>query len=124
MRRARRRGIVAAGALLGFFGGLAACETTVQRQRAATCRRAVPAIAEAGTAPQVLRVGSGPVPDSVRVDYAIGHRPHWALCRFGSGTDLVGLSTDRTNLTGASLYLLKRFYLDTPDATAADPGGR
>jgi hypothetical protein len=25
-------------------------------------------------------------------------------------------------MNGAALYLLKQFYLDTPDAAAADPG--
>ncbi len=123
MRRATRRWIVAGGALLGFFGGLAACENTVQRQRAATCRRALPAVAEAGRELRLLRVGTGAVPDSVRVDYADGRRPHWILCRFGPGTDLVGLTTEKETLTGAALYMLKRFYLDTPDAAVGDPGG-
>ena len=124
MSRTARRWVVAGGALLGFFGGLAACENTVQRQRAATCRRAIPALAEAETPLRLLRVGTGPLPDTVRVDYLAGRRQHWALCRFGMGTELVGVTTDRTNLSAASLYLLKRFYLDTPDAAEADPGER
>ena len=124
MSRVARRWIVAGGALVGFFGGLAACENTVQRQRAALCRRAVPAIGETEPDLRLLRVGTGPASDTVRVDYLAGRRQHWALCRFGIGTELVGVTTDRANLTGASLYMLKRFYLDTPDAAEADPGAR
>jgi len=119
--RKARRWVVAGGALVGFFGGLAACENTVQRQRAAICRRALPAIAETETPLRLLRAGTGSSADTIRVDYLAGRRQHWALCRFGMGTELVGVSTDRTNLTGASLYMLKRFYLDTPDAAEADP---
>ncbi|MFD0934142.1 hypothetical protein ACFQ12_02955, partial [Methylobacterium trifolii] len=84
----------------------------------------VPALVQGESGAQVLRVGPGSAPDSVRVDYAVGQRRHWLLCRFNPGADLTGVTTDRSTLTGASLYLLKRYYLDTPDAERADPVGR
>lgn len=109
------------GIVLGFLAGLAACESAVQQQRLATCRRAVPALVPAESGLKILRAGTGAVPDSVRVEYSTGSRQHWALCRFNAGAVLEGIATDRSALSGASLYLLKRYYLDTPDAAAAEP---
>lgn len=121
MRR-RCAGGLAVGVLAGFLGGLAACESAVQRQRLATCRRAVPALATPGAT--ILRAGTGSAPDSVRVDYAEGPRRHWALCRFNAGAVLIGISTDRAALSDAALHLLKRYYLDTPDAAEPGPAAR
>ena len=117
----RVRACLLAGALLGFLTGLAACESAVERQRVTLCRRAVPALAPTETDLAVLRAGAGPAPDTVRVDYRVGSRPRWALCRFNAGAELVGITTDQGHLNGAALYLLKRYYLDTPDAEANDP---
>ncbi|WP_375465609.1 hypothetical protein [uncultured Methylobacterium sp.] len=111
-------------ATLVVLAGLGACESAVQQQRLAICRRAVPALASPDGPVRVLRAGAGAPPDSVRVDYASGTRQHWALCRFNAGAILTGISTDRTTLSDASLYLLKRYYLDTPDAARADPAER
>ena len=118
MRRVPR-GLVALGLAAA---GLGACESAVQRQRLATCRRAVPAVAPEDGPVTIVRAGTGAPPDSIRVDYAAGPHRHWALCRFNAGAILTGLSTDRTTLPDASLYLLKRYYLDTPEAESADPG--
>ncbi|MGU3538864.1 hypothetical protein [Methylobacterium sp. A54F] len=122
MSRARLRGLLLLGAAGGFGLGLAACESAVQRQRLDLCRRAIPALVPRETGVTLLRVGPGSPPDSVRVDYRVGVRQHWALCQFNAGAELVGVTTDRTALNGAALYLLKRYYLDTPDAAADDPG--
>ena len=111
-----RRRLLAAGVLLGFLGGLVACESAVQRQRLDTCRRAVPALVPDETAVRILRAGTGAAPDSIRVDYVLGNQPHFALCRFNAGAVLEGVATDRKTLSEASLYLLKRYYLDSPDA--------
>lgn len=123
MRRAHRLLLAGAG-LASFLGGLATCETTLQRQRLATCRRAVPALVRDAADLKILRVGTASTRDSVRVDYALGPRQHWAICRFDPGTELIGLATERSTLTGASLHMLKRYYLDTPDAERADPAPR
>ncbi|KAB1073656.1 hypothetical protein [Methylobacterium planeticum] len=109
------------GAVGGFLTGLAACENAVERQRVTLCRRAVPALSPTETDLAVLRAATGPAPDTVRVDYRTGTRPRWVLCRFNAGAELVGITTDQGHLNGAALYLLKRYYLDTPDAEASDP---
>ena len=109
-----RRRFIAAGLVLGFLGGLAACESAVQQQRLATCRRAVPALVPDEKGATILRAGTGAGRDSMRVDYTTGNRPHFALCRFNAGAVLEGIVTDRTALSEASLFLLKRYYLDTP----------
>lgn len=124
MSRGTARAFLLLGVLGGMAGGLFACENALGRQRATICRRAVPALVQGDSELKVLRSGSGPAPDSARVDYLVGTRPHFALCRFSGGTDLVGLSTDRETLNGASLYFLKRYYLDTPDAETSDPAAR
>jgi hypothetical protein len=80
----------------------------------------LPAIApQAGI--RLLRAAPGPAADTVRVDYAEGNRQHWLTCRFDAGATLIALATEGANLSGPSLYLLKRFYLETPDAAADDP---
>lgn len=112
------RALVLVGVLGGLAGGLFACENALSRQRAAICRRAVPALVSGEAELKVLRAGNGPAPDSARVDYVVGTRPHSALCRFNGGTELVGLSTDGSALNGASLYFLKRYYLDTSDSAS------
>lgn len=110
--------------------GVSACDPGLDAHRAETCRRAVPALAPTDAKPELIRVGTGAVADSIRVDYRLaggsgtGMRPHWLLCRFGSGASLASVTTDAGPLNGASLYLLKRYFLETPDGAEADPGKR
>jgi hypothetical protein len=121
--RRLHRWLLGAAVVAGFLGGLAACQDTLRRERVATCRRALPAIApQAGI--RLLRAATGPAANTVRVDYADGNRQHWLTCRFDAGSTLVALATESTSLSGPSLYMLKRFYLDTPDAEAGDPAER
>ena len=118
-----RRWLLGAAVAAGFLGGLAACQDTVRRERVATCRRALPAIApQPGI--RLLRAAPGPAADTVRVDYVEGTRQHWLTCRFDAGTTLLALGTEGRSLSGPALYMLKRFYLDTPDAEASDPAER
>ncbi|WP_267360488.1 hypothetical protein [Methylobacterium sp. GC_Met_3] len=120
--RPAHRWLLAAAIAAGFLGGLATCDDNRRRERVATCRRALPAVApEAGI--RLLRAAPGSTPDTVRVDYLDGHRQHWLTCRFDGGSTLLALATESSTLSGPALYMLKRFYLDTPDATAADPAG-
>lgn len=117
------RWLAAAALVAGFLGGLAALQDRLQRQRVATCRRALPAVApQPGI--RLLRAAPGSAPDTVRVDYVEGHHQHWLTCRFDADATLTALTTEGTSLTGASLYMLRRFYLDTPDAERADPALR
>ena len=42
-------------------------------------------------------------------------------CR-ANKADLVGLSTEAGPVAGSTVYLLKRFYIDSPEGVAGDPG--
>lgn len=118
--RPAHRWLLAGAIAAGFVAGLATCDTNQHRERVAICRRALPAVApESGT--RLLRAGPGPTADTVRVDYVDGSRPHWLTCRFDAGSTLLALTTEGRSLSGPALYMLKRFYLDTPDAAAGDP---
>ncbi|GJE14122.1 MULTISPECIES: hypothetical protein [Methylobacterium] len=121
--RSTHRWLLAAAVSAGFLGGLAACQDTLRRERVATCRRALPAVVPQADI-RLLRAAPGSAINTVRVDYADGDRQRWLTCRFDAGATLVALVTEGANLSGPSLYMLKRFYLDTPDAEAADPGQR
>lgn len=116
----------AAGLLAVILVGLGGCASSVDRQRATTCRRAIPALAPSGAAVTILRVGQGPVGDSVRIDYGLNQRDgrqRWIVCSFGTGAVLSGIATEHGPLSGAALYLLRHYYLDTADAVASDPAG-
>ncbi|MET0368631.1 MAG: hypothetical protein ABW058_10715, partial [Methylobacterium sp.] len=101
------RWLVAGGIVAGFLGGLAACQDTLRRDRVATCRRALPAVAQ-GAAIRFLGAGSGPAPGTVRVDYAEGTRQHRMVCRFDNAAKLTEVATDGNALTGAALHMLQR----------------
>ena len=116
----------------GLFLALTACSLSVDGEQARICRLALPALEGGGATISVGQVGHGREPNSVRVEYRVAWPggaplPRYAVCRFApalsAGTmELVAVSTDRGPLSPASVHLLKRFYLDTPDAVRADPG--
>ncbi len=130
-----RRGAALAGALLLWLAAGSGCDTALDARRTTLCRRAVPALAPPGAEIGLLRVGAGASRGSVRVDYRVlgGPGPHpkaeatrtrFLVCHFGVGDDLTAVTTEQGPVNGASLYLLKRYYLTTPEAEAADPGAR
>lgn len=127
MRSRRRHAVIRCAALLIVLPPTA-CESGVDALRATTCRRAVPAIAPRDSVIHVLRIGFGTGRDSVRVDYGLSGRPEvasrarWIVCGFGPGASLTSVTTESGPLGEAAVYLLKRYYLDTPDAERADPG--
>ncbi|MFD0462770.1 hypothetical protein ACFQY9_13765 [Microvirga aerilata] len=113
---------------------LAACGASVDAEHARVCRSALPAL-NPGAAITVQAVRKGPAPSSLRVDYIAQHpdRPaleRFAICQFAAEglspnkAELTGIGTEEGLLSGANLYLLKRFYLDTPEGAAGDPGSR
>lgn len=108
-------------ALLGL--ALASC-TPVDSDQARICRVALPALEPPGTRIAIARTAA--VPSGVRIDYRAGEPStrHYATCRFSPANrvDLVGVTTDRGELAGATVYLLKRYYVETADGAAADPG--
>lgn len=126
--RSLARGIVVGPVILLIALLPSACGSGVDARRAATCRRALPAIAPRDAAIHVLRIGFGPARDSVRVDYGLSGRPdvasraRWIVCGFGPGANLISVATESGPLGEAAVYLLKRYYLDTPDAERGDPG--
>ena len=116
-------------AALAALMGLAACAGNPDAEQARTCRRALPTLVPAGARITVLRTAPGPQERSIRVDFSQEREgrsplPRYAVCEFSgmSRTDLSGLTSDRGPVGGAALYLLKHYYLDTPDAALAEPG--
>ncbi|MBM6595513.1 branched-chain amino acid ABC transporter permease [Microvirga pudoricolor] len=112
---------------------LAACGFSVDAEQARVCRTALPALNPGGRI-TVLRAEAGPGPRSVRIDYSVdmpNRRPldRSILCQFAADglspnkAELTGILTERGPLPGANLYLLKRYYIETPEGVAGDPGG-
>ncbi len=116
--RLRNPWTVAAGTVLGFIAGLAACEGNVRQDRVAICRRALPALAT-GKDVRFEAAGSGPATGMVWVDYLEGVWPHRLVPvrRRGPGE----VTTDGKRLSGPALHMLRRYYLNSPEAEAADP---
>jgi branched-subunit amino acid ABC-type transport system permease component len=111
---------------------LSACGFSRDAEQIRVCRSALPAL-NPGARITVLRVQDGPLARSLRVDYLAEHRDRpalerFAICRFAAEglspnkAELTGLGTEEGPLSGSSLYLLKRYYIDTPEGVAGDPG--
>jgi branched-chain amino acid transport system permease protein len=109
------------------------CSLSVDAEQARVCRTALPALNASSTRIVVERAQPGPGEHSVRVDYAVDAEGgpavrRWALCRFAAEglslrkAELVGITTERGPLSGSSVYLLRRFYIDTPEGIVGDPG--
>lgn len=136
MRRAHRRAHAGAraAALLAFLAlalaGPPDCGAGPDAQRVTLCRRAVPALAPPGAEVEILHAGRGAAPGSVRVDYRLTGRPEglgkarWIACGFGPGGELASIMTESGPVSGASVYLLQRYVLDSKEAAGADPAAR
>ena len=120
----------AAAALALFASG---CQFSVDAEQARICRIALPALNAPGSQIVIERAQPGPGGRSVRLDYRVEGlvappSRHWAVCRFAaeglsaSKAELVGVDTDRGPLSGSSVYLLRRFYVDSVEGLMADPG--
>lgn len=120
-----------AACLLGL-SLLTACSFSVDADQARVCRSTLPAL-NPDAVITVLRVQEGPLPRSLRIAYQVRRqdRPlleRFAICQFAAEglspnkAELTGLVTEEGPISGASLYLLKHYYLDTPEGLAADPG--
>lgn len=121
---------------LGFlsFCLLTACGMMVDAEQTRVCRIALPAL-NPGARITVQRVQPGPTPRSIAIDYTAENpgRPvqeRVALCEFAAEglspnkAELTGIATERGPVSGASLHFLKRYYIDTPEGVAGDPGSR
>ena len=109
------------------------CNLSMEAEQARVCRVALPALNPPGSRVVVERAQAGPGERSIRIDYRVeglsaGPSRRWAVCRFAAEglsankADLVGVETDRGPLSGSSVYLLRRFYVDSPDGLMGDPG--
>ncbi len=115
------------GSAFAALLALAACESSVDRQRATICRRVLPAVNPSEAGIRILRLAQGGTSDTIRIDYTVAARAgrqSWAICRFGPGAELTAVTTESGAVSGASLYLMKRYYLDSPEAAAAEPASR
>jgi branched-chain amino acid transport system permease protein len=124
-------GLIAALALLA---GVAACSFSVDAEQARICRSVLPALNPGGRI-DVHRIESGPAPRSLRIVYTVERidrvpLDRSAICTFAAEglaagkADLTGIVTEEGPISGASLYLLKHYYLESPEGVAGDPGSR
>ncbi len=122
MRKLRFGFFAVLGGLALLLGGPGDCGG-LDARRAAICRQSVSAVVEPDAAVEILRVGRGAAPASMRVDYRLGdqgtaHRARWIVCGFGSGDDLVSVTTEHGALSGAAVHLLKRYFLEAVETPA------
>jgi branched-chain amino acid transport system permease protein len=121
--------------LAGAVLALASCGRTVDNDMAAICRMTLPALNAEGADIHVSRVSPGAGPREVRIDYTVvvergALRRRFVVCGFAEiplsqiEPDLETLVTETGPVSGASVHLMKRFWLRTPDAFEADPGNR
>ncbi len=119
--------------ILALLLGLAACQASVDAEQARVCRQALPALNPEGGRIGVQRVSAGNRPREIRIDYEVireGHAPRdrFVFCLFAasgldpSKSELIGLTTETGMIAPATVYFLRRFYLGSPEALAADPG--
>ena len=109
---------------------MAGCLSASDPDQARICRAAIPALEAPGA--RISVTAASPAGErAVRIAYraetppdAVAERA--VTCRFapslGRRPDLVGITTPEGEVAGATLYLLKRFYIDTPDGLAGSPG--
>lgn len=120
----------AATVLLALLA-LGGCAWRLDPDEMRLCRTALPAL-EAGASEIRVTAIAGPRRHSVRIDYE-AVKPSglpvagFALCDFAAARpavgppDLVRLATRAGEVSGASLFLLKHYYIETPDSLMAAP---
>ena len=126
MMRSLRVLVMIAAALL-----LAGC-SQIDPDQARLCRIAAVALVGTGEAVTVRRqtlLAGGAGEAEVRVDFETGApvRRGFASCRFAarglgqSRLDLIAVRTESGSLSPVSLFILKRFWLESTEAEGADP---
>jgi branched-chain amino acid transport system permease protein len=116
-----------------FAALLAGCILAVDSEQARICRTALPALEDLGGGRIVIaRLRPWRAPDGLRIDYRI-ERPdgvsldRFAVCAFAARglaagkSELTGLVTASGPVSGATLYFLKHYYIETPEGLAAAP---
>lgn len=129
--RAARPSVRCLAGLAIVASGLGGCTRAIDRDEAAACR-----IAAAGRAAPIRLAVGGQTPLSADRDGRPGVRltlsPEdpdlrlaWLECRFlrsGPGPEIASLATPSGPVDDTHLYILKRFWMGSEDAAAADPG--
>ncbi len=101
--------------------------------KARLCRMTLPAINAPDAEIRILRTAPTRGERELRIDYTVtgengAVRPRFVVCRFTKiplsqiEPDLESLVTESGPVSGPSLYLMKRYWLRTPEAFEADPG--
>ncbi len=81
-----------------------------------------------------MRTQPGDEPRTLQIEYEVdraGRQPllRWVVCEFAAEglspgkAELVGVTTEHGPVSPPSLFFLRRYYLDTPEGVAGDPGG-
>jgi hypothetical protein len=119
-----------------------ACSQRLDETRVSLCRMTLPALNPPGSDIRIVRVQAGEGERSIRIDYMVSNAPLPGLharatagprrafveCGFSVvpfseiEPRLESITTEAGPVSGASVYLLQRFWLRTPEAIAADPG--
>ena len=143
VRLERRSGRPCAGSLSGHFSRaaaflctaflLAGCVSSLDAQQARVCRSTLPALNPGARdhRPADRDRARAEKPAGLSTRRRVPGRPileRSVICRFAAEglspnkAELIEIVTEQGPLSGASLYLLKRYYLDSPEGVAGDPG--
>ncbi|WP_448951797.1 branched-chain amino acid ABC transporter permease [Labrys neptuniae] len=119
-------------ALFLLIACLASCGDNLDSSQVGTCRQALPAVMLDADQLTVTATGPAPPPFRVRIDYRASQqgqtKQHVVLCAFGPSPqdnriiELNALSADGQVFPPWKVHLVKRYWLDRPEAVLADPG--
>ena len=116
----------------GLMGALGGCQFFLDGDQVRLCRQTLPVLNEEGARIEAAQP-SALDDDGVAIRYRValpdgGTRERTAVCRFGgaglalSKNQITSLLSDGVPLNGGELHMLRRFWLETPDAGASDVG--
>ncbi|MEW9304972.1 MULTISPECIES: branched-chain amino acid ABC transporter permease [Labrys] len=111
---------------------LASCRDSLDPQEIRICRQTLPAVALDADGLTVTAVTPASPPFKIRIDYRTLHQGrssnHSVFCAFGPSPpdnrfiELSALAADGRAFAAWKLHLLKRYWLERPEAALADPG--
>lgn len=111
---------------------LAACGDSLDPQQASLCRQTLPAVTLDADQLTVTAIAPAAAPFKMRVNYRARQdgrvSDHAVLCAFGPSPqdkrfiELSALAADGNLYPPWKLHLLKRYWLERPEAVLADPG--
>ncbi len=107
------------------------CAPRIDADDLRTCKKILPAINPSDVSLSITNAAPGPFPHSIRLDYEARESDgtsfsRFVTCSFVQSRSKVGknllaaVETDEEVMAPASLYFLKRFYLEAPNEAGAD----